>query len=248
VGLYGLVPDMPALRKVADEHGLVVIEDAAQALGSRCGGQLAGAFGNVGVFSFHGTKTLTTGEGGMFVTNDTAIYERTLVLRDHGRTKENFKNFYNTEIAFKDRMSSLQAAFGIGQLERIDELIGKKREIFRWYEERLGSVPGIALNAEPEGYSNTYWMVTAMLDGAYKTTSQELMGAFDREAIDTRPFFHPLSSLPAYRTPHAEAAKKRNHVAYSLSPRGINLPSAMKLTESDVDRVCRSFKKILGVA
>jgi perosamine synthetase len=248
VGLYGLVPDMPALCKVAEEHGLVVIEDAAQSLGSRCGERRAGAFGNVGVFSFHGTKTLTTGEGGMFVTDDTAVYERALVLRDHGRTKENFKNFYNTEIAYKYRMSSLQAAFGIGQLERIDELVGRKREIFGWYRERLGRVPGVTLNVEPEGYFNTYWMVTAMLDGQYKLTNQELMAAFDREAIDTRPFFHPLSSLPAYRTPHAEAAKARNRVAYSLSPRGINLPSAMKLTESDVDRVCQSFKKILGVS
>jgi perosamine synthetase len=108
VDLYGLLPDMKALRALADEHGLFVIEDAAQAVGSKLDGRLAGTFGHAGVFSFHGTKTMTTGEGGMFVTDDSTLYERVLVLRDHGRERQNFKNFYNTEVAFKYRMSNLR--------------------------------------------------------------------------------------------------------------------------------------------
>jgi perosamine synthetase len=246
VGLYGIVPDMLALRRIADEFRIPIVEDAAQAIGSRLDGRLAGTFGDVGVFSFHGTKTLTTGEGGMFVTNDDALYERALVLRDHGRTKENFKNFYNTEIGYKYRMSSLQAAFGIGQLERIEELVARKREIFAWYREQLDGVRGLSLNAEPPRYFNTYWMVTAVIAEDRGLSTPELMAAFDREGIDTRPVFHPLSSLPAYATPRAREARERNKTSYALSPRGINLPSAMKLTEADVARVCRVFRGILG--
>lgn len=247
VGLYGLTPDMAALRAVAQEHGLRIIEDAAQTIGSRFRGQLAGTFGDAGVFSFHGTKTMTTGEGGMFVTDDDALHERVQVLRDHGRTKANFRNFYNTEVAFKYRMSSLQAAFGLAQVERIEELITRKREIFGWYRDRLGSVKGLQLNAEPDGYLSTFWMTTIVLDRSYGLTTDQLMDAFGERDIDTRPFFHPLSALPAFsETPEAAAAKARNRVAYDVSPRGLNLPSAMRLTEEQVDRVCSVLTEILA--
>lgn len=247
VGLYGLMPDMQGLRALADEHGLRIIEDAAQTIGSRFKGQLAGTFGDAGVFSFHGTKTMTTGEGGMFVTDDDALYERVQVLRDHGRTKANFRNFYNTEVAFKYRMSSLQAAFGLAQLERIEELIARKRQLFGWYRDRLGDLEGAQLNAEPEGYFSTFWMTTVVLDPDYGMTAQELMKAFDERNIDTRPFFHPLSALPAFsNTKEAVAAKARNEVAYALSPRGLNLPSAMRLTEDQVDRVCAVLRELLA--
>lgn len=247
VGLYGLTPDMGALREVAEEHRLRVIEDAAQTIGSKYQDQLAGTFGDAGVFSFHGTKTMTTGEGGMFVTDDDDLYERVQVLRDHGRTKANFRNFYNTEVAFKYRMSSLQAAFGLAQLERIEELIARKREIFAWYRDRLDGLDGVQLNAEPDGYFSTFWMTTIMLSPDYGLTNQELMTAFGERAIDTRPFFHPLSALPAFSdTREAKEAEARNQVAYDLSPRGLNLPSAMRLTESQVDRVCSVLKEILA--
>lgn len=246
VGLYGLMPDMDALRELAREHELHIIEDAAQTIGSKLNGKLAGTFGDVGVFSFHGTKTMTTGEGGMFVTDDDELFERVQVLRDHGRTKANFRNFYNTEVAFKYRMSSLQAAFGFGQLERIDELVARKREIFNWYQERLRGIPGLQLNAEPPGFFSTFWMTTVVLDAGYGLTSRELMTAFGEHQIDARPFFHPLSALPAFSaTPQAAQANERNKIAYDVSPRGLNLPSAMRLTEAQVDRVCSVLLGIL---
>lgn len=246
VGLYGITPDMIAIREVAREHGLSIIEDAAQALGSTQAGKLAGTFGEVGVFSFHGTKTLTTGEGGMLVTNDTDLYERIQVLRDHGRGKANHRNFYNTEVAYKYRMSNLQAAFGLAQLERIDELIARKRELFGWYEKRLAGIPGLKINAEPEGYFNTYWMTTIVLDESHGLTSRDLMAAFDKRAIDVRPFFHPMSSLPAFKdAPGIEMARQLNQHSYSISPRAVNLPSAMRLTEAQVDRVCSVLGDIL---
>jgi perosamine synthetase len=247
VGLYGLVPDMTSLRAIASEHGLHIIEDAAQAIGSKYQDRLAGTFGDVGVFSFHGTKTMTTGEGGMFVTDNTELFERVQVLRDHGRTKANFRNFYNTEVAFKYRMSSLQAAFGYGQLERIDELVARKRELFHWYEARLSDIPGLTLNAEPDGYFNTYWMTTIVLPPDCRLDAQQVIAAFAERAIDARPFFHPLSSLPAYsRLAEAAEAKARNTTAYSISPRALNLPSAMRLTEEQVDRVCTVLKDVIG--
>lgn len=247
VGLYGLMPDMLALAQLARERGLHLIEDAAQTLGSSFEGRPAGTFGNAGVFSFHGTKLVTTGEGGMFVTDDEHLCERVQVLRDHGRTKANFRNFYNTEVAFKYRMSSLQAAFGLAQLERIDELIARKREIFGWYRQRLSPIPGLQLNAEPPGHFSTFWMTTVVLDERHPLNTQQLMAAMSERAIDTRPFFHPLSSLPAFGgTPEAAAARSRNQTAYRLSPKGLNLPSAMTLTEVQVDRVCAALQEVLG--
>ncbi|MFA5956100.1 DegT/DnrJ/EryC1/StrS family aminotransferase [Hyphomicrobium sp.] len=246
VGLYGLMPDMDALRKVADEYGLHIVEDAAQTIGARYKGRLAGTFGDVGVFSFHGTKTLTTGEGGMFVTDDSRLFERAQILRDHGRTKANFQNFYNTEVAFKYRMSSVQAALGCAQLERIEELVGRKRQLFGWYKERLSDIPGLQLNAEPDDYFNTFWMTTIVVNPDLGLNAQQLISALSENAIDTRPFFHPLSSLPAYsHLPRVAESKARNTTAYSISPRALNLPSAMKLTEAQIDRVCVVLRQLL---
>ena len=129
VGLYGLPADMPAIRKVTEKFKVHLIEDAAQSLGGKYSGKMSGSAADIAAFSFHGTKTLTTGEGGMFVTDDEAIFERAQFLRDHGRSRANYKNFFNTEVAYKYRMSDLQAAFGLAQLERIDELLEKKRRI-----------------------------------------------------------------------------------------------------------------------
>ena len=246
VDLYGMFPDMASLRALADRHGFAIIEDAAQAVGGRLADRPAGSFGDVSAFSFHGTKTLTTGEGGMLVTDRTDVYERALVLRDHGRTKANFRFFYNTEVAFKYRMSNMQAAFGLAQLERLPELVARKRQIFGWYAERLRGVSGLSLNVEPAGVLNTFWMVSIVVDRALGATNRTLMAAFDEHAIDTRPFFHPLSDLPAFSgMPTSQRARARNTVAYDISPRGLNLPSAMNLTEAQVDRVCQVLVDVL---
>ena len=182
----------------------------------------------------------------MLVTADTAIYERAAFLRDHGRTPEGFRYYFTTEIAFKYKMSSLQAAFGRAQLERVAELVGKKRQIFHWYEERLRDVPGITLNAEPPETFNSFWMPTAVVDASYGLTNRDMMAFFDKEAIETRPFFPPLSSIPAFRElPDSPKAARRNSVAYDISPRSLNFPSALSLTETQVDRVCERFKALL---
>jgi perosamine synthetase len=244
VDLYGGLPDMNAIRSVAG--GIPIIEDAAQAIGATRDGVPAGMLGDIGVFSFHGTKTMTTGEGGMVVTDRHDLFERISRLRDHGRSPANHKYFITDEIAFKYRMSSLAAAFGRAQLSRIDELVNKKRQIFRWYEARLGDIPGLRLNFEPEGIANTFWMVTVVLDRSYGLSTRQLMESFDRDGIDTRPFLPPLSSLGAFSAHDTKSGgAERNPIACDIAERSINLPSALTLDETQVDRVCTHFRNLL---
>ncbi|MBV8032531.1 MAG: DegT/DnrJ/EryC1/StrS family aminotransferase [Betaproteobacteria bacterium] len=246
VDLYGGVPDWDALRAVSKRRGVAIIEDAAEAVGSEYRGRKAGTFGETGVFSFHGSKTLTTGEGGLLATDRTDLYERAAVLRDHGRPPGD-RAFYNTEVAHKYKMSALQAALGWAQLQRIEELVARKRKIFGWYREELGVVPGVTLNAEPPGTKNSYWMVTVVVDSACGVMKGELIARLDAAGIDCRPFFHPLSSLPAYAgLPHAADARRRNTVGYRVSRAAVNLPSGLNLTRDDVAYVAASLKKALS--
>ena len=245
VDLYGNMPDMDAILEIAQRHRIAVIEDAAEAIGSEYKGRRAGSFGNASVFSFHGSKTLTTGEGGMLVTDDDDLRARALFLRDHGR-KPGDKMFFNHEVAYKYKMSSMQAALGLAQLERVDELLARKRLIFGWYEKNLRDVKGIELNYGAPETQNVYWMVTAVLDPRIGLKKEKLMRLMDEQQIDCRPFFFPLSSIPAYfETEQARLARARNRTAYRVTPYGINLPSGLNLTEDNVAFVCGVLKAAL---
>jgi perosamine synthetase len=246
VDLYGGMPDMQELLRIAEASGIALIEDAAEAIGAWYRGRPAGAFGVASVFSFHGSKTLTTGEGGMLVTDDDALFERAQVLRDHGRVPGDV-SFFNREVAHKYKMSAMQAALGLAQLERLDELVRRKRQIFSWYQARLGALEGLILNAEPPEISNAYWMVTVIPDRRWRVGKRELIDRLRDRGVEARPFFYPLSSLPAYASrPRAVGAARRNPVAYCLSATGVNLPSALNLTEDQVDTVCRALVESLG--
>ena len=246
VDLYGGMPDLDGILEVARRHGIGVIEDAAEATGSEYKGKKAGSFGDTGVFSFHGSKTLTTGEGGMLVTDREDIYDRVRFLRDHGRPPGD-KMFYNTEVAYKYKMSSMQAALGLAQLERVEELVSYKRQIFAWYKQELGNVEGITLNYEAPGTKNTYWMVSAILDEKFGLKKDRLMQLMSEKNIDSRPFFYPLSFLPAYENVEtAIQARKRNKVSYQISPWGINLPCGKKMDKEKVKYVGDNLKSILG--
>jgi perosamine synthetase len=248
VDLYGSVPDFDAVRQIAADNGIALIEDAAEAIGSEYHGRPAGAFGDTGVFSFHGSKTLTTGEGGMLVTDREDLFRRILVLRDHGRLPGDTL-FRNAEVAFKYKMSGLQAALGLAQLERVSELVDRKRSIFAWYERELGAIPGVTLNAEPSGTRNSYWMTTAIVHPDLGRTKEQILDHLKRNDVDCRPFFYPLSSLDAYsHLADAKSGAERNPVSHRLSATGVNLPSALSLTEVDVARVCEVFRGAIGVA
>ena len=245
VDLYGNVPDYDAILTACRARGIPLIEDAAEAIGSEYRGRRAGSIGDVGVFSFHGSKTLTTGEGGMLVTDREDLFRRASVLQDHGR-RPGDRLFFNDEVAFKYKMSSMQAALGLAQLERIDELVARKREIFDWYRRLLGEVEGVTLNPEPAKTKNSYWMVTIVLDDRYLLPKERLMDVMAASGIDTRPFFFPLSSIPAYAAMGGEEKWRREHpIAYRLSSQGLNLPSALNLTEGKVRRVCEVLKDCL---
>lgn len=248
VDLYGSMADMDGVLDVARRHGVAVIEDAAEAIGSELHGRRSGSFGDTGVFSFHGSKTLTTGEGGMLVTDRDDVYARVRTLRDHGR-RPGDTSFWNYEVAYKYKMSSMQAACGLAQLERIDELLARKRRAFAWYQKELEDVPGVRLNHGLPGAKCAFWMVTALVGEEYGLNKDEIAAALGALGIETRPFFHPLSSLPAYQDSRAARhARERNTVSYALGPRGINLPSSLRLTKQQVVYVCGALRDLLSRA
>ena len=245
VDLYGGMPDWDRILEIARKHNIAVIEDAAEALGSEYKGRKAGAFGDTGTFSFHGSKTMTTGEGGMLVTNNNELFNRVLFLRDHGR-KPGDVLFFNAEVGYKYKMSSMQAALGLAQIERVDELVDKKRQIFSWYEKALTGIDGITLNFEPDGTKNSYWMVSIILDQKFGIKKEELFYKMQEQDISCRPFFFPLSAIPAfYESVEAEKARERNRVSYGISPFGVNLPCGMNMDEEMVRYVCDVFKREL---
>jgi perosamine synthetase len=247
VDLYGNMPDMEAIRSIAGKAGIAVIEDAAEAMGAQYRKGKAGSFGDTGVFSFHGSKTMTAGEGGMLVTDRKEVYLRCLFLRDHGRKPGN-KKFFNSEIAYKYKMSAMQAALGLAQLERIDELLERKRRIFDWYVQELSDLPDIELNYEAPGTRSVYWMVTVIIGKKYRIAKESLVDLMSRKNIDCRPFFYPLSSLPAYKDlRQARTAKKTNPVSYSISAFGINLPSGLNLTRKEIKYVCAALRSVLKI-
>ncbi|WP_404991686.1 DegT/DnrJ/EryC1/StrS family aminotransferase [Cupriavidus pauculus] len=232
--IYGSLCDMDALMAIGQRHGIPVIEDAAEALGSAYGGKRAGAIGTFGTFSFHGTKTLTTGEGGMFVTNDPALYERVLTLNNHGRARGETRQFWSERVGFKYKMSNIQAAIGCAQLERIDELVDKKRAIFRWYQEALAPLAAVAkMNVEHAGTVNGYWMPTLVFDQDAGFDREAVLKRFKDENIDGRVFFWPLSALGVDGIP----TDVDTPVAHDISPRSINLPSYHDMGPAEVERV-----------
>ncbi len=233
VHIYGNLCDMDRLLEIGARHGLPVVEDAAEAIGSVYRGRRAGSMGVFGAFSFHGTKTLTTGEGGMFVTSDPDLYERVLTLSNHGRARGQTKQFWPDMVGFKYKMSNLQAAIGVAQMERIEELIDRKREIFATYRRRLLQLPGVTLNPEPEGVINGAWMPTAVFSPETGVTRERLQEAFAAENIDARVFFHALSSLPMFE------ARPENTNSHDLPGRAINLPSYHDMTAEEIERVCQ---------
>jgi perosamine synthetase len=239
VHLYGNLCDMDALAAIAQRHGLHLIEDAAEAIGSIWHGRRAGSIGTFGAFSFHGTKTITTGEGGIFVTNDDTLYERVLTLSNHGRARGETRQFWAERIGFKYKMSNLQAAIGCAQMERVDELVAGKRRIFDHYRQALCGLP-LLMNPEPPGTTNGYWMPTIVVDANVPFDREALLAAFKADNIDGRVFFWPLSSLPSF------APRPNNSVSHSLSVRALNLPSYHDLSTVEIARVARFVTSHVG--
>jgi perosamine synthetase len=239
VHIYGNLCDMDALLAIGKKYNIPVIEDAAEAIGSQYNGKRAGSMGAFGAFSFHGTKTLTTGEGGIFVTNDEKLYERVLTLSNHGRARGQKKQFWPDEIGFKYKMSNIQAAIGVGQLERIEDLIKRKIEILNYYKDKLKKYPEISMNPQPQNCVNGAWMPTLVFDKKTGITREILQDAFAAENIDARVFFWPLSSLDLFED------AKQNVNSWDIPTRAINLPSFHDITTQEQDRVIEVIEKLM---
>ncbi len=238
--IYGNLADMDALLDLGAAHNIAVIEDSAEAIGSVWhGNRRAGSMGLFGTFSFHGTKTITCGEGGMFVTNDEALYETVLTLSNHGRARGQKKQFWPDMVGFKYKMSNVQAAIGCAQMERIDELTARKHAIFEHYKTELGSINGLSFNPEPHGTINGAWMPTVVMDRALGITREQMIAAFAQNNIDARVFFYPLSSLPMF------APVPANKNAYDIPERAINLPSYHDMTDEQISRVAAVIKTLM---
>jgi len=240
VHLYGNLCDMDTLMEIGQRHGVPVIEDAAEALGSRYRDKPAGSMGRFACFSFHGSKTITTGEGGMLVTDDDSLYETVLTLSNHGRKRGEQRQFWPERIGFKYRMSNLQAAIGCGQMERIAELVRRKRDILHHYRQHLEVIPGISMNPEPPATIIGAWMPTAVCATTTGVTRERLLAAFAAENIDARVFFYPLSGLPMF------SDHPRQPLASDIASRAINLPSYHDMEPADQDRVIAVLRGLLN--
>ena len=236
--IYGNLCNMNQLNDIAKSHGIALIEDSAEAVGAVYQGRHAGSIGTFGAFSFHGTKTITTGEGGMFVTNDESLFDKVKTLSNHGRSVVQQKQFWADVIGYKFKMSNIQAAIGLGQLRRIDEITKRKQNILRAYKKQLLVHPGLSMNSEPEDCANGAWMPTVVFEENLGITREILIDAFKDANIDARVFFYPLSTQPMF----SPAQTPNSH---SICRRAINLPSYHDLTDKDIGRVCSVITSLL---
>lgn len=237
VHLYGHPANMDEINKIAKEHNLFVIEDAAEAHGAEVNGKKVGSLSDVGIFSFYGNKIITSGEGGMITTDDEELYKKMRYLRDHAMSKE--KRYWHTEVGFNYRMTNLQAALGVAQFERIDELLAKKKEIFGWYQEELKDVKGIKLNHQSFWATNVYWMVCLELDGFVESQRDKFIKKLKAKNIDSRPYFYPVSDMPMYENADTP-------ITHKVYQRGLNLPSYFDITKDQVKYICLIIRDILN--
>jgi len=240
VHLYGQPAPMEQILAVAAEHGLWVVEDAAQAHGAELlvdgKWRKAGALGVASCFSFYGNKIITTGEGGMLVTDDPELAARARRLRDH--VMDAGKTYWHAEVGYNYRLTNLQAALGVAQLERIEQIIARKREIARRYRRELAELPGLAHSPAPADTEPVYWMYSLVVGEGFPRGRDDLRRFLAGRGVDTRPFFHPLHTLPPYRREGV-----RLPVCEELAARGLNLPSGPDISEDEIDYVCRAVRE-----
>ncbi len=242
VHLYGQPADMPALAAIAARHGLRLIEDAAEALGADLHGQACGTLGDAGTFSFFSNKVLTTGEGGAVVFRAPEAAARARRLRDHGMNPA--KRYWHDEVGFNYRMTNIQAAIGCAQLEQAQGFFARKQAIAARYRAALAGVPGLALAPELDGYRNSHWMVSVIVDpDATGLPRDEIMARLGDVGIETRPLFYPLHEMAPYR-PYA--GNRAFPATEALSGQGFSLPSGVGLADAEIDRVAAALAGMIA--
>lgn len=242
VHMYGHPADMDPLMEIARQHDLLVIEDAAEAHGAEYRGRKVGGFGDINCFSFYANKIITTGEGGMIVTNDDRLAGRARSQRNLCFGK---RRFYHTELGHNFRMTNLQAAVGVAQMERVDEFVAIKRRNAGLYTERLSQVGGLSLPVEKGGAKSVYWMYGIVLDESTGMDAVDLAAKLGTAGIGTRPFFLGMHEQPVFRQMGLFAGG-RYPVAERIARQGLYLPSGMTLTASDIETVCATVERGLA--
>jgi len=241
VHLYGHPCDMDAIMKIAKKYGLYVIEDAAEAHGAKYKEKKVGSFGDISCFSFYGNKIITTGEGGICLTDNQELAERMKILRDHGMNPN--KRYWYDVIGFNYRMTNVQAAIGIAQLKKLDKFIKRKRQIARKYSEGLKDLEMkglITLHPEMPWANSVYWMYSILLEDNFGVKREKLMQLLEERGIETRPFFYPIHIMP----PYSACKSNINNIAKNISLKGINLPSSSALKDSEIQYVIECIKII----
>jgi perosamine synthetase len=242
VHTYGHPVDMDPVMALADKYHLKVIEDAAEVHGAEYRGKKAGGIGNAGCFSFYANKIVTSGEGGMVVTSDAEIAERARSYRNLCFRPE--KRFYHTELGYNFRMTNLQAAVALAQLEQIDKHIKIKRSMAAVYNAKLADIGSLKLPVEKEWAKNVYWMYGIELKDAVGMGNEELAARLKKKGVATRPFFIGMHEQPVFHK-MGLFQNERYPVAERLARKGLYLPSGLALTQEQIDTVSRALHDIL---
>ncbi len=237
---YGNLAEMDEIMAIGKKYNIPVIEDAAESVGSEYKGKRAGSIADMGIISMHGTKMLTTGEGGAILCNREDLVEKISIIEAQGRKPGKHIHFWVDEIGLKYKMSNIQAALGLAQFERAEEIVEKKRQIFDWYKEILKDIKDITLNPEPKETKNCYWQPTVIFGKSWNVTldkRNKLIDDMNEKQIALRPLFYPVSMFPMYED------CRNNTVSYDIFSKGINLPSYFEMTKDDVEYVIQKIQE-----
>jgi len=237
--LYGNLCEMSELLEISKKYKIPLIEDSAEAIGSEYQTSKAGSMGLFSTFSFHGSKTITTGEGGMFLTNNKKLYEDVVTLNNHGRDKKQKKQFWSDVIGFKYRMTNIDASLGYAQMLRIDKIINRKRYILNYYKSKLLKYEDISMNFDKKNNTSGAWMPTVVFSKKIKIKRKTILNAFKEKNIDARVFFWPLSTFPMFKS------QQNNFNSWSIAERAINLPSYHDIKRKELDVVIKVIKTLI---
>jgi len=240
VHMYGHSADMTRIREIAGQHGLWVVEDAAEALGAKYDGAACGSLGDLSTFSFFGNKIMTTGEGGMVVTNDDSHASAVQLFATQGMDPK--RRYWFPVVGYNYRMTNVQAALGVAQLERIDDLLAARQRVAQWYAANLESMgDALTLPVQKPYAHHAYWMYTVMLNDEMTIARDDLIVKLGEDGVETRPVFHPIHTLPPYQA----GLEGQFPVAERLGRSGISLPTHSRLSEDDVVYVCDRLRQHL---
>lgn len=239
VHLYGQPCHMDEIMDIAEKHNLIVIEDCAESLGAKYKNRFTGTIGHIGCFSFFANKIITTGEGGMVITNDSSLSDKILQLRDHGMRKD--KRYWHEVAGLNYRMTNIQAAIGVAQMEVLDKFLENRNAIINRYRDNLRDIKGITLPPENDWSYNINWLYSILIDdNELHINAEELINKLSLEGIETRRFFYPLNIQPPFKSEGSYPVSEK------ISQRGISLPTGNDISIEEVDKVTNAIKQIIS--